>query len=105
VCRGAGLPLPQLNVHLDVGLDRLVEVDALYARERVIVELDGGETHDTTPAFHADRRRDAAAAAAGFQTVRYTWERVIAEPRAVSDELRRVLARRAPAASASRSGR
>lgn len=91
LCRGAGLPRPQLNVHLDVGLDRLVEVDALFAGAGVIVELDGAATHDTTTAFHADRRRDTAAAAAGFRTLRYTWERVTREPDAVAAELRAVL--------------
>src|SRR4051812_16193302 len=54
LCQRERLPLPRLNTHLDVGLDRLVEADALFARERVIVELDGGATHDTTTAFHAD---------------------------------------------------
>jgi very-short-patch-repair endonuclease len=99
LCRRARLPLPRLNAHLDIGGDRLVEVDALFARERVIVELDGGATHDTTPAFHADRRRDTAAAAAGFLTLRYTWERVATEPRRVADEIADVLSRRGSAAT------
>ncbi|HMJ32271.1 MAG TPA: type IV toxin-antitoxin system AbiEi family antitoxin domain-containing protein [Baekduia sp.] len=90
LCRRAGLPVPQLNVHLALG-DRLVEVDALFGPAGVIVELDGAATHDTTAAFHADRRRDAIAAAAGFQTLRYTWERVTREPREVTAELRAVL--------------
>jgi hypothetical protein len=95
LCRRAGLPVPRLNVHLDIGLDRLVEADAVFARERVIVELDGGASHDTTPAFHADRRRDSAAAAAGHLTLRYTWDRVTTDPAAVAAELQRVLSRRA----------
>ena len=91
LCRAACLPLPRMNVHLDIGLDRLVEVDALFAEQRVIVELDGGEHHDTTPAFHADRRRDTAAAAAGFQTLRYTWDRVTREPAGIAGELAVIL--------------
>jgi very-short-patch-repair endonuclease len=91
LCRAARLPLPRLNVHLDIGLDRLVEVDALFAEQHVIVELDGGATHDTTSAFHADRRRDTAAAAAGFQTLRYTWDRVTREPAGVAGELTMIL--------------
>jgi very-short-patch-repair endonuclease len=93
LCRRAGLPAPRLNTQLPIG-DRLVEVDVLFADHRLVVELDGAATHDTTPAFHADRRRDAIAAAAGFQTLRYTWERVTHEPVAVTAELRAVLARR-----------
>jgi very-short-patch-repair endonuclease len=95
LCRRGDLPLPQLNVQLPLG-DRLVEVDALFAAHGVIVELDGAATHDTTSAFHADRRRDAVAAAAGLQTLRYTWERVTREPSAVTAELRAVLAARRP---------
>jgi very-short-patch-repair endonuclease len=91
LCRRARLPIPRLNVHLDIGLGRLVEVDALFADQGLIVELDGAATHDTTPSFHADRRRDTAAAAAGFRTLRYTWERVIHEPQVVAAELRAVL--------------
>jgi very-short-patch-repair endonuclease len=93
LCRRGGLPTPRLNVHLALG-DRLVEADALFAEHGLIVELDGAATHDTTPAFHADRRRDAIAAAAGFQTLRYTWERVTREPAAVAVELRAVMALR-----------
>lgn len=99
LCRRARMPIPRLNAHLNVGLDRLVEVDALFTRQRVIVELDGGATHDTTRAFHADRRRDTAAAAAGFLTLRYTWERVITEQQQVAGELAAVLSRRGPAAT------
>lgn len=99
LCRRGGLPAPRLNVHLDLGLDRLVEVDTLFAYERVIVELDGREHHDSPAAFHGDRRRDTAAAAAGYVTLRYTWERVTAEAAAVAAEITSVLARRAPEAT------
>ncbi|MCZ4491618.1 MAG: hypothetical protein JWP53_549 [Conexibacter sp.] len=98
LCRRARLPPPRLNAQLPFG-DRLVEVDVLFAQHHVIVELDGAATHDTTPAFHADRRRDAIAAAAGFQTLRYTWERVTTDASAVTAELRAVLARRPPPAT------
>jgi very-short-patch-repair endonuclease len=98
LCRRARLPAPRLNAQLPFG-DRLVEVDVLFAQHHVIVELDGAATHDTTPAFHADRRRDAIAAAAGFQTLRYTWERVTTDAAAVTAELRVVLARRPPPAT------
>jgi very-short-patch-repair endonuclease len=52
---------------------------------------------DSTTAFHADRRRDTALAALGFQTLRYTWDRVTGEPETVTAELRAVLTRRRPA--------
>ncbi|MDX6702209.1 MAG: hypothetical protein QOF26_2435 [Baekduia sp.] len=96
LCRRGALPVPRLNTHIAVG-PRLVEADALFADAQVVVELDGAQTHDSTPAFHADRRRDTALAALGFQTLRYTWDRVTGEPEAVTAELRAVLTRRLPA--------
>jgi hypothetical protein len=94
LCRRHGLPRPRLNVHLATAGDRLVEADALFADHALIVELDGAATHDTTQAFHADRRRDTALAAAGYLVLRYTWERVTTEAEAVAAELREVMARR-----------
>jgi hypothetical protein len=65
-----GLPTPRLNTHV-AGW----EVDALFADERVIVELDGWDFHRDKAAFESDRERDAATLAAGFATVRITWHR------------------------------
>jgi hypothetical protein len=94
LCVAHGLPSPQLGVHVDGG-DRLYEVDALFAAERLIVELDGGAVHQTRRNFQTDRRRDSVLAARDFQTLRYTWDRMRAEPAAIAAELRRVLALRA----------
>lgn len=95
LCRRGALPVPRLNVHLALG-DGLVEVDALFPHQQVVVELDGAAWHGTARAFHADRRRDAGLAAAGFLTLRYTWQRVTREPASVVSELRTVLALRRP---------
>jgi hypothetical protein len=94
LCRGHDLPVPRLNVHLATAGHRLVEADALFADHALVVELDGAATHDTTRAFHADRRRDTALAAAGYLVLRYTWERVTTEAEAVAAELREVMAQR-----------
>ena len=91
LCRRGGLTLPRLNVPLQLG-ERLVEVDGLWVGQRVIVELDGEESHHTRRAFHADRRRDSALAALGYVVVRLTWTRVTREPAATVSELRRLLA-------------
>jgi hypothetical protein len=93
VCRAHGLPTPKLGVHVDGG-DRLYEVDALFAAERVIVELDGRRFHSTARNFQTDRRRDSVLAARDHQTLRYTWQRLRDEPEAIAGELRRVLALR-----------
>lgn len=95
LCRRGGLPAPRCNAHVPTAT-ALVEVDALWPAERVVVELDGAAVHRTRRAFHADRRRDAALAAEGYVVVRLTWERVTREQRTVVEELRRVLAVRRP---------
>jgi hypothetical protein len=94
LCARHGLPAPRLGVHVDGG-DRLYEVDALFATQRVIVELDGRAVHATARNFQTDRRRDSVLAACGYQTLRYTWRRIHDEPAAVAAELRHVLALRA----------
>jgi very-short-patch-repair endonuclease len=50
------------------------EVDALWRRERLIVELDGREYHEHR--FEEDRERDAVLVAAGLSVLRVTWERL-----------------------------
>jgi hypothetical protein len=94
LCVDHGLPAPRLGVHVDGG-DRLYEVDALFASERLIVELDGRQVHGTARNFQTDRRRDSVLAARDYQTLRYTWQRLHEEPESVVGELRRVLAIRA----------
>jgi hypothetical protein len=66
-----GLPRPEMNARV-----RGHEVDALFREQRVIVELDGYEFHGTRQAFEKDRERDATTLAAGYRTVRITWERL-----------------------------
>jgi hypothetical protein len=95
LCRDAGLPAPRLGAFVDGG-DRLYEADALFPEHRVIVELDGRQVHETAARFQSDRRRDSVLAAAGYQTLRYTWRRLKDEPAAVAAELRAVLTRRTP---------
>ncbi len=65
-----GLPQPLVNTRVAGH-----EVDAYFAAERLIVELDGFDVHRTRAAFEADRRKDSAIlAAAGIPTVRITYE-------------------------------
>jgi very-short-patch-repair endonuclease len=51
----------------------------LVVGDRLILELDGREHHSTEVAFAFDRRRDAAAAAQGFRTLRFTYGQVVHE--------------------------
>jgi very-short-patch-repair endonuclease len=87
LCRKHGLPRPQVNVRVGD-----YEVDFLWARQRLVVETDGGEFHRTRQAFENDRRRDADLTVAGFRVVRFTHHRIVHEPDWVAERLRRLLA-------------
>lgn len=84
------LPAPRLNAWLTIGSHRY-QVDCLWPRERLIVELDGYATHGTRSAFEADRERDRRLAVAGYSNVRVTWRQLHDEPKAVADDLRELL--------------
>jgi very-short-patch-repair endonuclease/predicted transcriptional regulator of viral defense system len=87
--RRAGLPQPETNVRV---LGR--EVDALWRKGRLIVEVDGFDAHGTRMAFERDRRRDAELVAAGYRVIRITWRQLIGEPEAVLARLAGALAQR-----------
>ena len=72
--RRYGLPLPEVNQRVAGH-----EVDMLWRRERLIVELDGRTYHDEH-AFERDRERDADLQAAGHRVVRVTWRRLTEAP-------------------------
>src|SRR4051794_7046642 len=64
----AGLPRPLVNEPVDGAK----EPDFRWTRERLIVELDGFETHGTRAAFERDRARDRALMAAGWRVPQNT---------------------------------
>jgi hypothetical protein len=70
--RQAGLPEPLTNDALDVPGHGHCEPDYHWPQHRVIVELDGFETHGTRQAFRNDRAKDAALTAAGHRVLRFT---------------------------------
>jgi len=84
--RRYGLPVPITNTHVHG-----YEVDALFATERVIVELDGAEFHLDRDAFESDRDRDAHLLAAGYVTIRITWERLTEHPAREAARLKKIL--------------
>lgn len=83
-------PRAELNVLLDLGED-MIEADCLWREQRVIVELDGREAHETRVAFESDRERDRRLQVAGWRTIRVTWRQLDA-PTALLADLRRLLA-------------
>jgi very-short-patch-repair endonuclease len=48
-------------------------VDALWPRQRLIVEVDGYAYHRHRAAFERDRARDQQLIAAGYRVIRITW--------------------------------
>jgi predicted transcriptional regulator of viral defense system len=79
LCQEAGLPPPAVNVRL-AGF----EVDMLWQRQRLVVELDGHAFHHSRSAFERDRIRDAALQLAGYRVVRITHRRLEGAPRATA---------------------
>lgn len=89
--RAAGLPEPEMNVWMTHGGGEQWQADALYRRERVIVELDGGH-HRTRHAFELDRRKDAVRQASGYRTLRFTYRQVTDDLPSVISVLTQTLA-------------
>ncbi len=81
------LPKPLINTKLAD-----YEVDALFPRERVIVELDGWMFHSSRRSFEGDRERDTALTALGYLTIRITWERLTGDPDREAARLHEILA-------------
>ena len=85
------LPMPETSAMLNGR-----EVDALYRRERVIVELDSWLHHADRAAFERDRAKDAAALADGHVTVRITDRRLARGGVTEAATIRRILDRYGP---------
>jgi len=86
--RAAGLTPVRANVKV-----RGWEVDFLWERERVIVEVDAFSTHSDPRAFERDRRKDAELTRAGYTVIRVTRRQLDREPYAVVARIAAVLAR------------
>lgn len=84
LCADYGLPEPRANLSV-AGC----EVDFLWPDANLVVEIDGAEVHQTSQAFHEDRRRDRALAARGFLVVRVT-ALDLEDPVALAGEMKRL---------------
>jgi very-short-patch-repair endonuclease len=89
----AGLPMPAANTHVAGH-----EVDFLWPRERLVVEVDGYAFHSSRAAFERDRVRDARLQALGYRVLRFTWRRLADEPEASVATIAVALATRAAVA-------
>lgn len=82
-----GLPRPEVNQRVAGH-----EVDMLWRRQRLVVELDGRTFHDHDRAFERDRDRDADLLAYGYSVVRVTWRRLTQRPQREARRLGSLLA-------------
>jgi very-short-patch-repair endonuclease len=90
LCRRHRLPQPEVNV----GISRY-EVDFLWPDERLIVEVDGWDSHRIRSAFEEDRARDVRLAVLGHEVVRFTWRQLMRDQPAVAKTIRTLLRTRA----------
>ena len=74
-------------------------VDAVYWRERLIVEFDGERDHAQWDRIERDHIRDALALQYGFATLRVTW-RMVERARELATQLNAILAAREPGGAA-----
>jgi very-short-patch-repair endonuclease len=87
-----GLPRPRMNADLALR-GRFFEIDCLWQRERVALELDSRGIHGTPKRFESDRQRDRILVAEGWRTMRVTWRQLRDEPEAIVGDLRLALER------------
>jgi len=87
--RAARLPDPEVNARVNG-----FEVDFLWRRAALIVEVDGYAFHSSRSSFERDRRRDRELQAAGYRVLRFTWRELTEEREAVVATLTAGLLRR-----------
>ena len=85
-----GLPRPRMNADLALR-GRFFEIDCLWQRERIALELDSRGIHGTPKRFESDRQRDRILVAEGWRTMRVTWRQLRDEPEAIVADLRLAL--------------
>jgi hypothetical protein len=83
----AGLPAPAVNNWVAGH-----EVDLVWFEQKLAIELDGGDNHETTAARRRDPDRDADLQLARFAVLRITDRRFAHEPEAVIARVRQFLA-------------
>ncbi|HWT90270.1 MAG TPA: hypothetical protein VN179_04065 [Solirubrobacterales bacterium] len=85
-----GLPRPRMNADLALR-GRFFEIDALWERQRVALELDSRGVHGTPKRFESDRQRDRILVAEGWRTMRITWQQLQEKPGAIVEDMRLAL--------------
>lgn len=87
LAKARALPEPEVNAWIH---DRFM-VDFLWRDQRLIVETDGAETHQTPTARRGDARRDHSLAGLGYRVLRVPHAEAISKPEATGARLAAVL--------------
>jgi very-short-patch-repair endonuclease len=82
------LPRPATNTYVEG-----YEGDAVWRRERLVVELDGWDAHKTRRAFQHDRTKANALANAGWTVLRFTHDDLVRRSEVVVAGVRAGLSR------------
>jgi predicted transcriptional regulator of viral defense system len=93
------LPRPLVNERHDA-----ITPDFRWTTERLVVEVDGFETHGTRQAFERDRARDRRLLAEGWRVARVTQRQLDDDPSRLAGELRALLRSATTAAPGPRPG-
>jgi hypothetical protein len=84
-CEARGISLPDdVNVWIEGVL-----VDAVWWKQRQVVELDGKDNHSSWAQIQRDRSNELTLRGAGFDVLRYGTLQLEDEPKLVEDDLRR----------------
>ena len=89
--RRAGLPEPERQYRIPLGLGDVATVDFAWPRHRFVVEVDGFEAHDGREAFYRDRARDNAIRDGDWGLRRVTSDDIRHRPTELVDALTREL--------------
>jgi very-short-patch-repair endonuclease len=86
IVKDSGIERPIFNTYVEG-----VEVDAYWPRWRVVIEVDGYQTHGHYQAFQRDRAKANQLVATGFVVLRFTWHQLTQRPMQVVAEIVRTL--------------
>lgn len=95
VLEAGGLPRPARQAVLGDGAALIGRVDFVYRGPGLVLEADSRRHHSSWLDTEADRRRDAALLAAGWQVMRVTWAQLVHHPEEVVAAVRGALGRAA----------
>jgi hypothetical protein len=75
LCHDHGIERPEVNAQVEG-----YEVDFVWRKKRLIVEVDGYAYHRSPSQFELDRERDVELTSNGWDVLRFTWTQITRRP-------------------------